>query len=146
MIRLESEIEQKLKISVLWIYITAMLSVISILGFMEPGILEDTLSGEIWFGLDPAPWLLFMALLWMIPQAMSVFTLFLNGNANRRANIVVAAAYFILIAGSFVEHLTVHIVEAGLSQPYFYNMMLIASILLVSGTIAYLSYSQRQST
>jgi hypothetical protein len=130
----------------MWIYITAMLSAISMLMYMEPGILEKSLSGEIWFGLDPAPWLLFMALLWMIPQAMSVANLFLSGQANRKANITVGLAYFILIIGSFVEHLAVHIVEAGLSQPYFYNLMMIASIILVAGAIAYLSYSRRQFT
>jgi hypothetical protein len=113
---------------------------------MEPGVLEGTLSGEIWFGLDPAPWLLFMALLWMIPQVMSMVTLFLSGTRNRRANVSVAVAYFVLIAGSFVEHLTVHIAEAGLSMPYFYNVMLIVSIILVSGTIAYMSYKRRPSS
>jgi len=142
---LDSEIEHRIKISVLWIYITAMLSTLNILLYMEPGILEKTLSGEIWFGLDPAPWLLFMALLWMIPQAMSVFTLFLGGIINRRLNLVVGLAYFILIFGSFVEHLTMHIVESGLSQPYFYNLMLIASIILVAGAITYMSYKRKPS-
>jgi hypothetical protein len=127
-------------------YITAMLSVIGILGFMEPGIIENTMSGEIWFGLDPAPWLLFMAVFWLTPQAMSVFNVFLRGAINRKVNIIVGVLYLILVSGSFVEHLTVHVVEAGLAQPYLYNVMLIASIILVAAAIVYLSYTRRPST
>ena len=136
-----NEFEHKIRISVLWIYITAMLTAIGILEFMEPGFIEKTISGEMWIGLEPQPWLLFMALLWLIPQAMSVFNLFLNGQINRKLNLFIGLAFFLLILVSLIEHLTVHVVQANLPLPYFYNILLIATILLASAIVVYLSYT-----
>ena len=140
-----NEIEHRIRISVLWIYITAMLTAIGILEFMEPGFIEKMVSGEMWIGLDPAPWLLFMALIWLIPQAMSVFNLFLKGPANRKMNLIAGLAFFLLILVSLIEHLTVHMVQADLPLPYFYNIILIGTILLSSSAVVYLSYNWKST-
>lgn len=86
----------KVRISVLWILMAVAMSAHSVLYFMEEGIIQDIMSGDIWVGMDPTQMSLMMSLFWLIPLWMAFLSVTLKGSANRWANIVLGIVFTIL--------------------------------------------------
>ncbi len=68
----------------------------SVLYFMEEGIIQDIMSGDIWVGMDPTQMSLMMSLFWLIPLWMAFLSVTLKGSANRWTNIVLGIVFTIL--------------------------------------------------
>ena len=132
--------ETKVKLAVLWIYSAAMMTAQTTLYYMEPGVIEKLYTGEMWIGLDAAPWMLFMSFLWFAPLIMSIASMFLENGINRRLNMLTSIIYTILISGSLLEHLVEHVSGASLEVPYLYNLLMVGSIILVNLLITYVSF------
>ena len=86
----------KIRISVLWIFVTLAALITTILYFIEPGILEGIIAGEI-LGTQVSHELLLIAALERLgPLIMAFLTVTLKNSINRWANIILGIVYTLL--------------------------------------------------
>lgn len=94
----------KMKISVLWLFTIVCMLGNAILMIMEPGVIEEVMSG-VMEGMEIGPAYLFMgALMVWAPATMAFLTWVLNGSASRKLNIVLGIVFTGLMCLEFVEH------------------------------------------
>ena len=86
----------KIKIAMLWILMAVAMSAHTILMFMEPGIIGQIESGDIFEGMDPAQSMFVVSLFWIIPLWMAFLSVALKGVINRWTNIIVGAVVTII--------------------------------------------------
>ena len=85
--------------STLWIFVLFNIAFADIVGFIEPGALEDIMSGDFGFEISPAI-LVGISLVQAIPIAMiAVSRLWHNQRLNRWANIAAGALTLLYIIG-----------------------------------------------
>ena len=95
----------KVRIAVLWVFMAVAMSVHSIMAFMEPGMIEEIVAGEL-EGLALTPGrLVFMGLFWLIPLWLAFLSMTLKGSPNRWVNFVLGIIFTILNIWHFVGHL-----------------------------------------
>ena len=83
----------KLKISVLWIISSLIDLGAGLLSFMEPGMIEDLMEGEV-AGMTITPeFLLLFAILVLIAVIMPFLTLILEDKTNRWTNIILGIVF-----------------------------------------------------
>ncbi len=110
----------KVKLSMLWILGEVTLLTFLVLEFMEQGVMEGIIAGNM-RGLPLGPGtLLFYAVSLLIPLVMAFLSLTLKYSMNRWANIIVGIVYTGLYLMDLVAHLAV---------PYAYAILMgIASV------------------
>ena len=86
----------KIRVSVLWILMAVFMSAHGILLISEPGVIEDTMSGDIYQGIDPEQMLFMMSLFWLIPLWMAFISVILKSAINRWINIILGVVFAIL--------------------------------------------------
>ena len=97
----DAKIDVKIKLAALWVTLMFFYLYRDVLGFMEPGHVEDLLAGEL-AGVRMTPGLLLgSAVLMAIPSVMIFLSLALKAKANRWVNIIVGIAHIVLLAGTF---------------------------------------------
>ena len=101
-----------------------------IIAFTEPGVIEQTISGEIFQGEDPAQALFVMSLFWLIPLWMAFLTVILTGSANRWLNIIVGVVFTILN----IWHITQPCCEM------VHQKLIGGSTILVTALVVWLAY------
>lgn len=84
----------KEKLSTLWIFVLFNMVFADIVGFLNPGTLEEMMAMKPYQGL-----LLLFALFLEIPIAMIMLSRWLNYRANRWANIVASAITILWVIG-----------------------------------------------
>jgi len=83
----------KIKISVLWLFYTVSALASGILGILEPGVIDQIMTGEV-EGMKITPeFLLLFAILMLIPLVMAFMSLTLKDSTNRWANIIVGIVW-----------------------------------------------------
>ena len=82
----------KLRITVLWIFVTVCQTAVMALLMFEPGVIRDMMAGKV-LGADihSAGVQISTALYWLAPMALAYLTLVLKDTANRRTNAVAGA-------------------------------------------------------
>ncbi|MCK4782440.1 MAG: hypothetical protein KAV87_01720 [Desulfobacteraceae bacterium] len=95
----------KARIAVLWLFMAVAMSVHSIMGFMEPGMIEEMMSGEIEGVKLGTGMLVFMALFWLVPLWLAFVSMTLKGSANRWVNFILGIIFTILNIWHFIGHL-----------------------------------------
>ena len=86
----------KIRLSVLWLFTEAAYLAYMILGFLEPGFIEQVMAGEI-DGMKIGPEiLLLLAILLLVPLIMAFLSLTLKNPTNRWTNIIVGIAFAVL--------------------------------------------------
>ncbi|MGD8626352.1 MAG: DUF6326 family protein [Anaerolineae bacterium] len=95
------KIDVKIKLAALWVALMFFYLYRDVLGFMEPGHVEDLLAGELAGVRMTQSLLLSSAVLMAIPSVMIFLSLVLKAKANRWVNIVVGVAHIALLAGTF---------------------------------------------
>jgi len=95
------KIDVKVKISALWIALMFFYLYRDVLGFMEPGHVEDLLAGELAGVRMTQAVLLGSAVLMAIPSIMVFLSLALKATANRWLNIILGIAHIALLGGTF---------------------------------------------
>ena len=118
----------KTRISVLWIFMAVAMSAHSVLSFMEPGVVEKIISGEMQIG---AGMFVFMAIFWWVPLVMAVLSVTLKDFANRRANIVLGIIFIVLS----IFHLTEH-----LAHPSAHQLLIVGSTIVVAALIVWYAW------
>ena len=118
----------KVRISVLWVFMAVSMSAHSVLFFMEPGAVEQIMSGEIQ-GMTMGPmWLLFMALFWWVPLVMAFLSVALKDTANRRANIILGIIFTVLNIYHLIEHVM---------NPSAHQLLIVGSTVVVTALIVW---------
>jgi len=87
----------KIKITVLWLFFAVAMSAARLLIFIEPGVIEGVMRGELPGGKQVSAAVSVMfALSWLIPLIMAFLTLVLKDTANRWTNFVLGILVAVL--------------------------------------------------
>ena len=114
----------KVKIAVLWVFMAVAMSAHGVLSFMEPGVLDQIISGEMQLS---AGMFVFMALFWWVPLVMAFLSVTLKDVANRWANMVLGVVFTVLNIFHLVEHL--------MAGPSVHQILIIGSTVVVTALI-----------
>ena len=97
----------KIKLSVLWLFGEVTLLTFLVLEFMEQGVIQGIIVGDM-KGLPLGPeTLLFYAVSLLIPLVMAFLSLTLKDSVNRRVNIILGLVF----AGLYLSDLIAHLVN-----------------------------------
>lgn len=88
----------KAKLSTLWMVVMLNIAFADIVGFMNPGALENIMKGSVGFNITQELLLVFSVLL-EIPIAMIFLSRILKPGANRWANIIASAITTVFVIG-----------------------------------------------
>ena len=99
-------LKHKIKISVLWIFSAVSMSAAMIIMFMEPGIIEQLMTGELPGGKLSEGMLVLFAIFWLIPLIMAFLTQILKYSLNRWVNLILGIIFALSIIYDFTNHLT----------------------------------------
>jgi len=95
------DVNVKIKLAGLWVALMFFYLYRDVLGFMEPGHVEDLLAGELAGVRMTQAVLLGSAVLMAIPSIMVFLSLALRAQVNRWANIILGIAHMGLLLGTF---------------------------------------------
>ena len=123
----------KARIAVLWLFMAVAMSVHSITGFMEPGMIEEIMSGEIEGLKLGTGMLVFMALFWLVPLWLAFVSMTLKDSANRWVNFVLGIIFTLLN----IWHLTEHLAEPSAEQ-----ILIVGSTVVVTALIAWYAWKR----
>ena len=90
--------DMKVRLSTLWIFVMFNMVFADIVGFMNPGALEDIMTGNVGIEITQGLLLVFSILL-EIPIAMIVLSRVLAYRINRWANIIAAVITILFVIG-----------------------------------------------
>src|SRR5687768_5776158 len=108
------------KISALWIAVLFLFAYGDILGFFQPGQIEEVITGEI-SGIEITQIFLFAASVYVAIASVMVFlSLVLKPTVNRWANIVLPILYIVSVVASVIGE-----------SAYFYFLSVVESALLL---------------
>jgi len=116
----ELRIPTQVKLAVLWATVMFMYIYVDIIGFYQPGNVEDILAGKAAVFDITQTWLLSVLMLMTIPALMVYLSLALPAKANRYTNISLGAFHIFLAAGT----------AAGASGAYYIFGSVVEAILL----------------
>jgi Sec-independent protein secretion pathway component TatC len=90
--------DMKVKLSTLWIVVMFNMAFADIVGFMNPGALEEIMTGEVGFEITQGLLLVFSILL-EIPIVMIFLSRVLKYGLNRWANIIAGVITILFVIG-----------------------------------------------
>jgi len=121
----------KVKISVLWIFTVVAFLADMTVSLMEPGMIQQVMSGVI-EGMQMGPEiLLLLAILFLIPLIMAFLSLTLKDSANRWTNIILGVVYAGFWLIGFIE---------GLAQPSAHVILLEGAIVVAAALIVWYAW------
>jgi len=114
------KIDVRIRLSVLWLFGEVTLLTFLVLEYMEQGVMEGIIAGNMRdLSLGPGT-LLFYAVSLLIPLVMAFLSLTLKYSMNRWVNIILGVIYTVLYLSDLIAHLAV---------PYAYAILMgIASV------------------
>ena len=111
------KINVKMKLASLWIVLMFFYTYGDILGFYNPGNIEELISGEIAGALLTQELLLGMAILMGIPIFMIFLSLTLKARVNRWVNIIIGIVQGITLGSTFwVGEITAYYAIIAISE------------------------------
>jgi hypothetical protein len=90
--------DKKVTLSTLWVFVMFCIAYADIIGFIEPGTLENIINGNVGFELTPAIILIF-SLFQAIPIAMILVSRWFRRDVNRWLNIVASVLTLLYVLG-----------------------------------------------
>jgi len=90
--------DKKVTLSTLWIFVMFCIAYADLIGFIEPGTLENIINGNVGFELTPAIILIF-SLFQAIPIAMILVSRWFRRDVNRWLNIVASVLTLLYVLG-----------------------------------------------
>ena len=113
----------RVKISALWFFTAIAMLAHSVVFFMEPGAIQQIMTGVI-EGWEMGPGiLLFMALMFLVPLVMAFLTLILKDSIDRPLNIIMGIVFTGLNIFDFIGHL---------AHPSVHAILLVGSTIVVT--------------
>jgi len=89
---------KKVTLSTLWVFVMFCIAYADLIGFIEPGTLENIINGNVGFELTPAIILIF-SLFQAIPIAMILVSRWFRRDVNRWLNIVASVLTLLYVLG-----------------------------------------------
>ena len=124
----------KARLSVLWVFIAVGFSAVMFLSFMEPGVIENLISGKH-DGTQIGEGLIFLfAILWIIPLIMAFLSLTLKGSANRWTNFALGIFFAIFYVVDFINNLT------GEELPAIASVVMFVLLIVVPALITWFAW------
>ncbi len=105
--------DKKILLSTLWVFVMFCIAFADLIGFIEPGTLENMISGKVGFALTPALILIF-SLLQAIPIAMILVSRCFRRGVNRWMNIAASVLTLLYVLGGGNWESTSYVVFASL--------------------------------
>ena len=90
--------DKKVTLSTLWVFVMFCIAYADIIGFIEPGTLENIINGNVGFELTPAIILIF-SLFQAIPIVMILVSRWFRRDVNRWLNIVASVLTLLYVLG-----------------------------------------------
>ena len=90
--------DRKVILSTLWVFVMFCIAYADLIGFIEPGTLENIINGNVGFELTPAIILIF-SLFQAIPIAMIVITRLFRREVSRWLNVAAAVLTLLYVLG-----------------------------------------------
>jgi uncharacterized protein DUF6326 len=90
--------DKKVTLSTLWVFVMFCIAYADIIGFIEPGKLENIINGNVGFELTPAMILIF-SLFQAVPIAMILLSRWFRRDVNRWLNIVASVLTLLYVLG-----------------------------------------------
>ena len=94
------KINVKIKLSALWVTVLFVFAYVDIQSHMQPGVIEEFITGEVAGFQITETWLLGVTVMMTIPALMVFLSLVLKPKVNRWANIIVASLKIIVVISS----------------------------------------------
>jgi len=95
----------KVRLSVLWLFAAVAALVSFVLTFMEPGIIQQMMSGVV-EGMQIGPEiLLLLAIVFLVALVMAFLSVTLKDRVNRWANIIMGIVLLVLTTQDLIGHL-----------------------------------------
>lgn len=96
----ELRIPTQVKLAGLWASVMFMYVYVDIIGFYQPGLIEDILVGKVWVFDITQTWMLSSLMLMTIPTLMVFLSLALPAKANRYTSIGLGVFHIFLALGT----------------------------------------------
>ncbi len=125
----------KIKISVLWLMHTLAGVFVGFVLWMEPGVLEGIMAGEISDMQITPEIMLFVSIEFLIPFFMAFLSLTLKDSLNRWANIIVGAVFTVIGLAALGDSV------ARLSA---YQSLMWLSIVVVTALVVWYAWQAKQ--
>ena len=97
---LDMKVNLKIKLSALWVTLMFFYLYRDVLGFMEPGHVEELITGELGGVQMTSAILLGSAILMAIPSVMVFLSLTLKAPVNRWVNIILGILHLVLLGST----------------------------------------------
>jgi hypothetical protein len=123
----DTEIPVQLKLAALWTSFMFVYVYVDILGFYQPGVIEDILAGRVWQLEITQTWALGALALMTIPILMVFLSLALPARANRMTNMIVASLYALVSVGN----------ASGEPWIYYFAFLVLVEVVLLALVIRY---------
>jgi hypothetical protein len=130
----------KIKVSVLWLFSVLVGVASGFFAFMEPGVIEQIMAGEV-EGMTIGPELLLMfAIIILVPLVMAFLSLTLKDSINRWANIIVGIVWIGLSLSDLSTYLT------KFSAYSAYSILMWLSGRVATALIVWYAWKSKQKT
>jgi len=90
--------DKKIILSILWIFVMFCIAYADIIGFIEPGTLENIINGNLGFDITPTM-ILVVSLIRALPIAMIVISRLFSRGVSRWLNIVASVLTLLYVIG-----------------------------------------------
>ncbi len=128
----------KIKIAVLWLLHTSASLFVGFVMWMEPGVLEGIMAGEI-SGMQITPEvMLIVSIEFLVPLVMAFLSLTLKDSINRWANIIVGIVFTGIALISAIESLTKPSAYSA------YAVLMWLSIIVVTALVVWYAWKSKQ--
>lgn len=117
----------QLKLAALWASFMFVYAYVDILGFYQPGVIDDILAGTVWRFDISQSWAVGSLALMIVPILMVVLSLTLPPRTNRMTNIGVASLYVVVSVGNAI----------GESWVYYYALVVLAEVAILAQVMRY---------
>jgi hypothetical protein len=128
----------KIKIAVLWLLHTLGSVFVGFVIWLEPGVIEEIIAGEVMGTKITPEILLIVSIEFLVPFFMAFLSLTLNDSINRWLNIIVGIVFTALGLISVIEYLAI---PSGYSA---YAVLVWFSILLVTALVVWYAWKSKQ--
>ena len=98
----DAKVNIKIKLSILWATVMFLYLYVDVIGFYQPGVIQDIMAGTVWEFQITQAWALGVIILMTIPSLMVFFSLVLKAPVNRWVNIVVGIVYILVALGTAI--------------------------------------------
>ena len=130
----------KTRIAVLWVFMAVGMSTHSIMGFLEPGMIEQVMSGEM-EGMALTPGMLvFMALFSLVPLWLAFVSMTVKDSLNRWVNFVLGMLFTTINIIHFFE-CGVPLGAGPIAEPTSHHILLVGSTIVVTALIAWYAWN-----